>query len=451
MPLSWISQRTRSPTSPIRMAISPDRGVYLIAFEMRFRTTWRRSCGSAITVGASSTPVTEIRWSCVRTRPATSSSTLAVSAPRSVGCGRISSRPRSSREMSSRSLTRLISRSEASRASATYERMSIGISASATSSSIHLIPDSGVRSWCVTKETKSVFIWLTSRSRVTSWNVIVSPTALPPPSVVGQGRQERDLAQREVVGRASVDDEHAIGLFTADDRRRQRRLQPERCRRLRRVGCVVLQRPGELACPERLSFLEHASGQPLPRLHHDVRNALDRHSGRPVGDEAVAAVVVAPDRRGIAAQELLRAPRDEIEHAVQLEARREVGGDPRQIGGLAFTLTRFGVQPRLLEAHARLVGEGRQERHVIGCEASGRTPPNAENAHGPATDLQGHAEVGVVADPQRRLPLLGVLDRLLLDVLDDQRLAGGHDPTAQALAHTQRGPRHELGGRFRAP
>src|SRR5438270_2324416 len=59
------------------------------------------------------------------------------------------------------------------------------------SSSIHLMPDSGVRSWWVTNDTKSDFSWLTWRSCVTSWSVSVSPMAAPTAARVAWPTQDR--------------------------------------------------------------------------------------------------------------------------------------------------------------------------------------------------------------------------------------------------------------------
>ena len=83
-------------------------------------------------------------------------------------------------------MTSPISRSAAWRASWTLAAASsLRSGAWAASSSIHLMPASGVRSWWVTNETKSDFIWLTCCSWVTSRSVSVNPIVVPAASFVG--------------------------------------------------------------------------------------------------------------------------------------------------------------------------------------------------------------------------------------------------------------------------
>ena len=52
MPLSRMDQRSVSPSRSNRTSMAPPSGVYLIAFETRFMTTWRSSCASARTAGS---------------------------------------------------------------------------------------------------------------------------------------------------------------------------------------------------------------------------------------------------------------------------------------------------------------------------------------------------------------------------------------------------------------
>ena len=88
--------------------------------------------------------------------------------------------PLSIRETSRRSPTIPMSRSAEAAASAMQDASDGEMPGSSrATSSIHLMPDSGVRSWCAANETKSDFIRLISRSRVTSWIVIVKPCSSP--------------------------------------------------------------------------------------------------------------------------------------------------------------------------------------------------------------------------------------------------------------------------------
>ena len=181
MPVSVTAQRTSAPSLVTSTSMLPPGGVYLTAFETRFCSTCRSIWASPITACSASRPPTRAGAracarpaACRQARPATSL--------RDVAAGRVPiMRPPSRRDTLSKSLTSTIGRSDGSEA-VRHEPTHVGralLLAEGASSSIHLMPVSGVRSWWLAKLTKSACILRAasncSRARRRSVTSMVTP------------------------------------------------------------------------------------------------------------------------------------------------------------------------------------------------------------------------------------------------------------------------------------
>ena len=135
----------------------PPSGVYLMAFDTRLAITWRSICSSP---SAGPVPLVSNRTRC-RFSSITvciSRSTLRVTSSSRTACRAMIVRPLSSRAMSSRSLTSVLRRdADSPRLGDVVAGLGRQVLRFGGELSIQFIPRSGVRSWWLTKETKSDF------------------------------------------------------------------------------------------------------------------------------------------------------------------------------------------------------------------------------------------------------------------------------------------------------
>ena len=123
---------------------------------------------------------------------------------------------------------------------------------------------------------------------------------------------------------------------------------------------------------------------------------------------------------------------DEVRDLARVEAARQLAAHVEQPAELAGEVLRAGEQACRLERGRGLVGEDRQQPHVLGAELA--QPELRERDHADDRPVVAHRDdehrfVDVVGPGDRRSARVGV------GVVDEERLPVERDPAREALAH----------------
>ena len=124
--------------------------------------------------------------------------------------------------------------------------------------------------------------------------------------------------------------------------------------------------------------------------------------------------------------------RDEVRDLARVEAARQLAAHVEQPAELAGEVLRAGEQSRGFERGRGLVGEDRQQPHILGAELA--QPQLRERDHADDRPVIAHRDdqhrfVDVVRPGDRRAARVGV------GVVHQERLAVKRDPAREALAH----------------